>query len=326
MKLPRRKFLQLAVSAAALPAVSPVARAQAYPSRPITMIVPFAAGGPTDVVARLVAERMRGSLGQPVIVENVGGGDGNIAVGRAVRARPDGYTIDFGEMNSHVLNGALYSLPYDPLSDLAPVAPVASIPRVLFARRTTPAKDLRELIDWLKANPNKASAAATSVGYRLILALFQKETGTRLALVPYRGIAPAMQDLAAEQIDIALGTSTELSLMRSGIIKAYAAGSRARLEQAPDIPTFEELGLPTLSIAGWAGLFAPKATPSDIIHKLNVAVVMALADPAVRSRLADLGMEIFPREGQTPEALAALQKADAEKFWPLVKELGIKAE
>jgi tripartite-type tricarboxylate transporter receptor subunit TctC len=300
MKLPRRRFLQLVASAAALPAVSPVAQSQAYPSRPITMIVPFAAGGPTDLVARLVAERMRGSLGQPVIVENVGGGDGNIAVGRAVRARPDGYIIDFGEMNSHVLNGALYSLPYDPLADLAPVAPLVSAPRVLFARKTIPAKDFRELIDWLKANPDKASAAGTSIGYRLILTLFQKETGTRFALVPYRGIALAMQDLAAEQIDIALGTPTELSLMRSGIIRAYAAGSRARLEQAPDIPTFGELGLPTLSIAGWFGLFAPKATPSDIIHKLNAAAVVALADPAVRSRLADLGMEIFPRDRQTP--------------------------
>src|SRR5215468_9492102 len=199
MKLPRRRFLQLAASAAALPAVSPMAWAQAYPSRPITMIVPFAAGGPTDVVARLVAERMRGSLGQPVIIENVTGADGSIAVGRAVRARPDGYTIDFGEMNSHVLNGALYSLPYDPLNDLTPVAPLGTVPRVLFARKTIPAKDLRELIDWLKANPNKASAAATSAGYRLILALFQKETATRFALVPYRGITLAMQDLAAEQ-------------------------------------------------------------------------------------------------------------------------------
>jgi tripartite-type tricarboxylate transporter receptor subunit TctC len=323
---PRRRFLSLAAGAAVLPAVSRMSWAQAYPARPITMIVPFAAGGPADVVARVVAERMRRTLGKPIIVENIGGADGNIGVGRAVRARPDGYTIEFGDQSSHVLNGALYSLPYDLLKDFVPVAPLVTIPRILFARKTIPANDLRELIEWLKANPNNASAAVSSAGYRLIMALFQKETGTRFSLVPYRGLAPAMQDLVAEHIDMALGSAPELSLMRLGIINAYAIAGDTRLAQALNIPTFSEMGLPTLSFPGWFGLFAPKGTPSDIIRKLNAAAVEAVADPAMRSRLIDIGVEVFPHARQTPEALGALVKADAEKWWPIIKEFGIKAE
>jgi len=323
---PRRRFLTLAAGAAVLPATSRIAIGQDYPSRPLTIIVPFAAGGPADVVARVVAERMRRTLGKPIIVENIGGADGNIGVGRAARARPDGYTIEFGDQSSHVLNGALYSLPYDLLKDFVPVAPLVSIPRILFARKTIPANDLRELIGWLKANPNNASAAVSSAGYRLLMALFQKETGTRFALVPYRGLAPAMQDLVAEHIDMALGSAPELSLMRLGIINAYAVAGDTRLAQAPNIPTFRELGLPTLSFPGWFGLFAPKGTTSDIIRKLNAAAVEAIADPAVRSRLIDIGVEVFPRARQTPEALGALVKADAEKWWPIIKEFGIKAE
>jgi tripartite-type tricarboxylate transporter receptor subunit TctC len=324
MKLPRRAFLQFAGAAATAPVFSRVATAQVYPSRPITLIVSAAAGGPSDVVGRMVAERMRASLGQPIIIENVGGADGSIGAGRAARARPDGYTIDFGMLGNHVLNGAFYSLPYDVLNDFAPISPLVTISNVLFARKALPAKDLNELIAWLRANPNKASAGVAAVGHRLIFASFQKETGTLFALVPYRGNAPAVQDLSAGQIDLFLGGPNELPLMRAGNIKAYAVTSGARMALAPDIPTFGEMGLPAVSWSAWFGLFAPKSTPKEIIAKLNAAVVVALADPAVRSRLVELGFEVFPREQQTPEALGALVKADAEKWWPIIKAAGIR--
>ena len=226
MKLPRRQFLHLAAGAAALPAASRIARAQVYPSRPITMIVPFPAGGATDVVARILAERMRESLGQPIIVENVAGANGSIGIGRLARAKPDGYTIDFGFLGGHVLNGALYSLPYDVLSDFEPISPLATSPVALFARRTMLARDLGELIAWLKANPDKASVGIVSVGYQIIATRFQKETGTHFTLVPYRGTAPAMQDLVAGQIDLYFETLVQLSLVRGGSIKA---SSRTRV-------------------------------------------------------------------------------------------------
>src|SRR5712671_3175399 len=326
MKLPRRKFLQFAGAAAVAPSFSRLAGAQTYPSRPITMIVPFAPGGPTDVVARVLAERMKDALGQPVIIENVTGANGSIAAGRVARARPDGYTSDLGALSTHVLTGALYSLPYDVLNDFEPISPLVATPYVLFARKTMPAKDLYELIAWLKANPDKASAGVTAVSNELILRRFRKETGTHFTLVPYRGGAPAIQDLVAGQIDLFVDPPTHLPLARGGSIKAYAVTSDTRLAAASEIPTFAEMGLPAVSYSGWYGFFAPRSTPKDIIGKLNAAAVGALADPAVRSRLADLGMEIFPRERQTPQALGALVKADAEKWWPLIKELGIKAE
>ena len=325
MKLPhRRRFLHLAAGAAALPAISRGATAQTYPTRPITMIVSAAAGSATDLTGRLVAERMRASLGQPIIIENVGGADGSIGVGRVARARPDGYTIDIGFQGNHVLNGAFYSLPYDVLKDFGPISPLVTFSNVLFARKTVPAKNLNELIAWLKANPNKASAAVTAVGPRVVAAFFQKETGTQFTLVPYRGNAPAVQDLAAGQIDLWFGGPEQLPLMRAGSIKGYAVTSDKRLAVASDIPTFAELGLPTLSFSSWFGLFAPKGTPKDTIERLNGAAVEALADPAVRSRLAELGYEAFPRGEQTPEALAAMQRATAEKWWPILRELGIK--
>jgi len=222
MKHSRRLFLQFAGAAIAAPAFSRVAAAQAYPTRPITMIVPSAAGASIDTIGRIVAERMRRPLGQPVIVENVSGADGSIGVGRAVRARPDGYTIDLGFLGGHVLNGAFYSLPYDVLNDFSGISPLVTTSDILLARKTMPAKDLNDLIAWLKANPNKASVGITAVGPRLVAAIFQKETGTRFSLVPYRGIAPAMQDLAAGQIDLLWGTPDQLPLIRAGSIKAYA--------------------------------------------------------------------------------------------------------
>jgi tripartite-type tricarboxylate transporter receptor subunit TctC len=283
--------------------------------------VPAAAGGISDVAGRLLAERMSGSLGQPIIIENVSGADGSIGAGRTARARPDGYTIDIGYLGNHVLNGAFYSLQYDLLNDFAPISPLVALPLVLFARKTMPAKDLSELIAWLKAN--KASAGTSAVDFRLITTFFQKQTGTQFTLVPYRGGAPRIQDLVAGQIDLSFSGTFDLPQARAGMIKAYAVTSDTRLALAPEIPTFAEMGLPALSYSGWIGFFAPRATPRDIVGKLNAAAVEALADPSVRQRLTALGFGIFPRDRQTPEALGALVKADAEKWWPIIKELGI---
>jgi tripartite-type tricarboxylate transporter receptor subunit TctC len=327
MKLWWRTLLPFAVAAVVAPALSPVAPAQTYPTRPITVIVPAPAGGPTDVVGRVVAERMRVSLGQPVIIENVSGADGSIGTGRAARARPDGYTIEIGYRGTHVLNGAFYSLSYDVVNDFAPISPLVTTPGVFFASKNVAANDLREWIAWLKANPGKASVGIYTVGLRLIMAVFQKETETRFALVPYRGVAPAMQDLLAGQIDIVPGSPDQLPLVRTGRIKALAVTGDTRLALAPDVPTVAEIGLPAFgSIGGWLGFFAPRSTPKDVISKLNAATVEALANPSVRARIADFGMEIFPREEQTPEALAAIVRADAEKWLPLITEFGIKAE
>ena len=326
MKLARRTLLRLAAGAVALPAVSRIATAQTYPARPITMIVPFAAGGATDVIARLVAKPMGKSLGRSIIIENVGGADGSTGTGRAARARPDGYTIITGLKESQILNSAFYSLPYDVLKDFAPISPLASLSYILFTRKTIPAADANELIAWLKLNTGKTSAGIGSTGLKLLTAFFQKQVGTQFSFVPYRGAAPAMQDLVAGQIDIVIGGPEQLPLMRAGSVKAYAVTDEKRLAAAPEIPTFREIGIPALSYTTWAGLFAPKDTPKDILTKLNAAVVKALADAELNSRLAEFGFEVFPREQQTPEALDAMQKADAEKWWPIIKEFGIKAE
>ena len=324
MRIPRRQFLRLAAGAAALPAVSPGAHAQSYPSGPITMIVSGAAGGGTDTVGRILAEGMKKSLAQPIIIENVAGADGSIGAGRAARAKPDGYTIDLGFLGNHVLNGAIYSLQYDVLNDFAPISLLVTGKVFLFARRTIPANNLNEFIAWLKANPNRASMGISGSSLRAIDVWFRMETGTRYTLVPYRGVAPAMQDLVSGQIDLIFSTPDGLALARAGSIKAYAVASETRSALAPEVPTFAELGLPKISWFAWLGLFAPKGTPKEIVSKLNAAAVEALADPAARSRLVDLGYEIFPRDRQTPEALGALVKADAERTWPIIKAAGIK--
>jgi tripartite-type tricarboxylate transporter receptor subunit TctC len=327
MKLPRRTFLKFAGAAVAAPAFTRVATAQTYPSRPITMVVSATAGGPVDVTARIVAERMGTSLGQSIIIENVSGADGSIGVGRVARARPDGYTISYGIKATHVLNGAFYSLPYDVLNDFAPIAPLFKASLIIVGRKDLPAKDLHELVVWLKANPNKVSAAVATAGIRLLAMNFQKETGTKFTLVPYRGSAPAMQDLLAGQIDLLVdGLRTSLPLVRAGSIRPYVVTGDKRLAVAPDIPTFPEMGFPSLSLSEWTALFAPRGTPSDVIGKLNAAAVEALADPKVRARIGEFGAEIFSHDQQRPENLGALVKADAEKWWPLIKEFGIGAE
>jgi tripartite-type tricarboxylate transporter receptor subunit TctC len=326
MDFARRTVLACLWGALFSAAFSRSGAAQTFPARSITMIVPASPGGPLDVIGRILSEPMRGSLGQPVVIENVGGADGSIGTGRAARARPDGYTIVVGFMGGNVLNGAFYSLPYDVLNDLIPISPLASTPLVLFASRLVPARDLSELIDWLKANPGKASAGIASVERRLIAVLFQKETGTQFALVPYRGTAPAMQDLVAGQIDLLIDTAIQLPLARAGSIKAYAVTSDARMPLAPDIPSFSDSGFRTLSYSQWFGLFAPKGTPRDIIEKLNLATTDALAEPAVRNRFDELGFEIFPRDQQTAGKLREMVEADAKKWWPIIEELRIKPE
>jgi tripartite-type tricarboxylate transporter receptor subunit TctC len=329
MRLLRRQFLHLATGAVALPAVSRIAWAQTYPSRPITIVVPFAAGGATDVIGRIMAERMKSSLGQPVIVENVTGAGGTISVGRVARAAPDGYTLGLGHNGSHVVTGATYALQYDLLKDLEPVALLVSNPELLVAKKALPANELTGLIAWLRSNPDKAVQGHGGVGSIAHVAgvLFQKQTGTRFQFVPYRGIAPAIQDLVAGQIDMAISDPVaSMPQVRAGTIKAYGVTTKTRLLSAPDIPTLDEAGLPGFDISLWYGIWLPKGTPKNIITKVNAAVVDALADPAVRSRLADLGVEIFPREQQTPEALGALQKAQIDKWWPIIKAANIKAQ
>jgi tripartite-type tricarboxylate transporter receptor subunit TctC len=327
MKLLRRRFLHLAAGVAALPALPRIARAQAYPTRPITIVVPFPAGGSTDVIGRILAEKMRASLGQTIVIENVGGAGGSIGVGRVARAAPDGYTLDIGQWDTHVANGVMYPLSYDLQTGFEPIALISTNPYLILGKKAMPGDDLKGLIAWLKANPDKVSAAVPTAGTQVAGILFQKESGTQFVLVPYRGGGPAMQDLVAGHIDMMLiQAAVALPQVREGAIKAYAVMAGSRFAAAPNIPTVDEAGLPGLHISGWFGLYAPKGTPRAVIDKLNVAVVDALADATVRSRLADIGQEIPPREQQTPEALAVFTKAEMEKWWPIIKAANVKGE
>jgi len=309
-------------------AVAP-AMSQPYPSRPITMVLPFAAGGPTDTLSRILAERMRVSLGQPVIIENVTGAAGTIGVGRVARAAPDGYTLGVGPMNAYVLTGAFYNLQFDLLKDFEPVALLASNPSIVISKNTVPAKDLKELIAWVKTNQDKVSAGTAGVGAATHLGgiLFQNMTGTRFQFVPYRGAGPALQDIVAGRIDLMFDQlSNSLPQMRAGNIRPYAVMAKTRAAAAPDIPTVDEAGLPGFYMPIWHGMWVPRGTPKDIIDKLNKAVVETLADPVVRQRLAEIGQEIPPREQQAPEALGAFHKAEIEKWWPIIKTANIKVE
>jgi tripartite-type tricarboxylate transporter receptor subunit TctC len=318
----------LSIAVALLAAVGS-ASAQTFPSKTITIIVPFAAGGPSDALARIMGDRMRQSLGQNFVVENVTGAAGSIAVGRAVKAPADGHTISFGHLGTHVANGAIYSLPYDMLRDLEPVVMLPSNPMVVVSSNKVPAKTLKELVAWLKANAAKATAGTAGAGSGSHIAgvYFEGLTGLKLQYVPYRGTGPALNDLVGGQIDIIIDqASNSMQQIRSGRIRAYAISDSKRLAAAPDIPTAEEAGLPGFHMTLWNGLWVPKGTPKDAIAKLNAAAVEALADPAVRKRLADLGLEVPPRDRQTPAALGAWHKAEVEKWHPIIKKAGIKPE
>jgi tripartite-type tricarboxylate transporter receptor subunit TctC len=329
MELPRRTFLHLAVGGAALPTMIRIARAQTYPSRPITIIVPVPPGGVADPIARILADRLTTTLGQPVVVENVTGASGSIGVSRAARAAPDGYTLSIGNWLSHVGASAVYPVQYDVLKDFEAVSLLTNSPIVMTARKDFPASDLKALIAWLKANPDKASAATVGVGSasHVSAVYFQRATDTHFQFVPYRGGGPAVQDEVAGHVDLMFNEATgALPYVRSGEVKTYAVLAKTRWFAAPDIPTSDELGVPGVNISFWHGLWVPKGTPNDIVLKLNAAVVDALADATVRKRLTNIGQEIFPRDKQTPEALYAFHKAETEKWWPMIKAAQIKAE
>ena len=309
--------------------VASAAQAQAFPSKPLTMVVPFAAGGPVDTIARIVAAPMTKALAQPVLVESVTGAAGTVGVGRVAKAPPDGYTLSIGHWSTHVINGAVYQLPYDLLADLEPVAMIASNPLLIVAHPAFPPKDLKEMIEWLKAHPDKASAGTAGAGSASHVGgiYFQSATGTKFQYIPYRGTGPAMQDLVGGRIELMFDqASNSMPHLRNGRIKAYAVTAKNRLASAPEIPTVDEAGLPGLYLSIWYGIWAPKGTAPEIIARLNGAVVASLADPDTRKRLADLGQEIPPREEQTPQALRAFQKAEIEKWWPIVKAAGIRPE
>ena len=320
---------RLLIAVAFLASCGSIAMAQVYPSRPVTMVVPFPAGGSTDTIGRVMADGMRGPLGQSIIIENVGGASGNLGVGRVARAAPDGYTLILGSWPTHVLNAAIFTLPYDPLNDFEPVSLVAAQPLFIIARKAMPARDLTELVAWLKANPDKATQGTAGTGGASHLAgvFFQKATGTRFQFVPYRGSAPAMQDLLAGQIDMMIDLAASATpQVRAGNVKAYAVTAKSRLAAAPDVPTVDEAGLPGYYVLSWHAVWVPKTTPKPVVAKLNAAVVEALADPAVSKRLADVGQEIFSREQLTPEALSAYHRAEIEKWWPMVRAANIKSE
>jgi tripartite-type tricarboxylate transporter receptor subunit TctC len=303
--------------------------AQNFPTRPVTIVVPFAAGGPADALARVIGDRMRVALGQQVIIENVAGAAGSVGVGRVVRAAPDGYTLSIGHWSTHVVNGAIYDLPYDLLKDLEPIAQLPANPQLIVSKKGVTATNLKELIVWLKANQSKVSAGTAGPGSASHVAgvYFQTITGTHFPFVPYRGTGPAMNDLVAGQIDLIVDqASNSMPQVQAGTIKAYAVTAKTRLPSAPDIPTVDEAGAPGLYISVWYGLWAPKGTPRDVVARLNAAAVEAMADPTVRARMATFGLEIPPREQQTPEALGALQKAEIEKWWPIIKAANITGE
>jgi tripartite-type tricarboxylate transporter receptor subunit TctC len=329
MALARRTFLRAWLAGIIGATATSLASAQSYPSRPITIVVPFPAGGPADAVGRIVADKMRAVLGQPVIIENISGAAGNIGTGRVARAAPDGHTLVLGYWGTHVVNGAIYKLPYDVIRDFEPVARLPGQPLLVAAKKAMPANDMPQLIPWLRSNPNKASqgtAGTGSIGHIAGL-FFQRETGTRFQFVPYRGVAPIMQDLVAGQIDMAFPVPvTAMSQVRAGLIKAYAVTATSRLLIAPDIPTVDEAGVPGLHLSLWQGLWAPKGTPSHAIAKLNDSVVLVLADPAVGQKLADQGFDTLPREQQSPEALGAYQRAEIHRWWPILRAANIHGD
>ncbi len=324
-----QRLLAAFIGVAALALASAGAGAQSYPTKPITLVVPFSAGGPTDTLARILADRMGRTLGQTVVVDNTTGAAGSVGVGRVARAAPDGYTLGIGHWSTHVVNGAVYKLPYDLLADFEPVALVASNPQLLVGKKAVAAKDLKELVAWVKDNPDKVTVGTAGVGAASHVSgvYFEQKIGGRVQFVPYRGAAPAMQDLIAGQIDIMFDqAANSIPQVRADKIKAYAVTARKRLAAAPEIPTVDEAGLPGLYISVWHGLWLPKGVSKDIVARLNAAVVDAVSDPTVREKFAALGQEIPPPAQLTPEALHAYHKAEIDLWWPLIKSAGIKVE
>jgi tripartite-type tricarboxylate transporter receptor subunit TctC len=321
-----RKSL-IAVALAATCSIAADAAAQNFPTRPVTIIVPFAAGGPSDVLARVLGERMRTTLNQTVIVENVTGAGGTIGVTRAARAPADGYTISFGHLGTHVINGSIYPLTFDLLSDLDPIGLIGGNPQMVVSKNAVPAKNLKELIAWIKANEANVTFGTAGVGSGSHFSglYFQSLIGTKARYVPYRGTGPAMQDLVAGNIDIIVDqASNAMPQVQGGKIRAYAITQNKRIAAGPDIPTVDEAGLPGYHIWLWSGMWVPKGTPKDVIAKLNAALREALADPGVLKRFADLGLEAAPDNRRAPEALRAHQKAEADKWWPMIKAAGVK--
>ena len=320
---------KIVLAALAVLAAGGSALSENFPSHPITIIVPFSAGGPSDAMARVLAERMKATLGEALLIENVTGAGGSIGVGRAVRSLPDGYTISFGHLGTHVANGAIYKLGYDLVTDLEPVVLLPSNPMIVVSKNAVPAKSLKELIEWLKARPAPATAGTAGAGSGSHIAglYFENVTGIKLQYVPYRGTAPAMNDLVAGQIDLIVDqTSNSIGQVRAGNIRAYAVTSDKRLDSASDIPTTDEAGLPGFHMTLWSGLWVPKDTPKTIVAKLNAAAVDALNDPTVRKQLENLGLQMPPRDQLAPEALGVRQKAEIAKWWPMIKAADVKVE
>src|SRR5271167_373116 len=322
MQLPRRRFLRLAAGCAILSTASRLTAAETYPSRPITIVVPFPAGGPTDALGRILADGMTRALGQSVIVENLTGAAGTIGAGHVAHSVPDGYTLILGHWQTHVVNGATFKLSFDVVKDFEPISLIADCPMWVVGRASLPPKNLADLIAWMKENPGKATVGIGGAGggADVVGTYFQKTTGTRFQFVPYRGAAPIIQDLLAGHIDLTFTqVASALAQVRAGQLKAYVVMAKTRWAAAPDTPTIDEEGVPGLYASFWHGLWAPKSTPKDVIAKLDAAVAEALADPAVQQRFVEIGQEAWPRDKQTPAALAAQQKAEIEKWWPIVK-------
>src|SRR4051812_34832962 len=297
--------------------------AQGYPSRPITLVVPFPPGGSTDAAARIMAERMRIPLGQSVVIENVGGAGGSIGVGRVARAAPDGYTFDIGQWDTHV-GSIIYKLDYDLETDFEPIALISNNPQLMVAKNDLPANTLGELVIWMKANPDKINFVNQNAAANVSGVLFENLTKQKVQFIPYRGAGPAMTDLMAGTVDLlVVQGAVALPQIRAGKIKALANLSPVRSASMPDIPTADETGVPGLYMSGWFGFWAPKGTPKDIIARLNAATVEALADPAIQKRFTELGLDVAPRAQQTPEGLAAFQKTEIDKWWPIIKSAGI---
>jgi tripartite-type tricarboxylate transporter receptor subunit TctC len=323
--------MQRAVWAAAIALLISGGNASAddFPSHPITIVVPFSAGGPSDAMTRILAERMQRTLGQTVTIENVTGAGGSLGVGRVVRSPPDGYTVGFGHLGTHVANGAIYKLGYDLVTDLEPVVLLPSNPMIIVSKNAVPAKSLGELLAWLKARPTPATAGTAGAGSGSHIAglYFENATGIKLQYVPYRGTAPALNDLVAGQIDIIVDQlSNSIAQVRAGTIRGYAVTDAKRVESASDIPTTDEAGLPGFHMTLWSGLWVPKDTPQAIVAKLNAAAVDALNDPGVRAKLENLGLQMTPADQLSPQALGALQKAEIAKWWPMLKAADVKVE